>query len=325
MKVQVYRSTKAIDRCKEEWDNLLIEDSESSPFQSYGWCYAAWIVYGRNLSISSMLKRLRVIALRDEDDNLVALLSGYIVFKGHLIFQPLGIGISDYCMPLISDTTNVDAVKLLIEKARSFGLGRLYIPNVPSGHSSLIAISNPLRDSSVSPVKSLPQDPDEIINSVSTKFASNLRYSEKQCRDFEFRLVLPESTAYTQHLDELASLHQQRWSTKNQKGVIDAQTSRFFRIFTANDQHQMSRLFLVIDKGKTIGANLSFRLRDRYYYYQSGLDPRYSKYSLGSLLILHQMRNAVKERCTTFDFLRGQEEYKARWKPDTTIEHYLIR
>ena len=60
------------------------------------------------------------------------------------------------------------------------------------------------------------------------------------------------------------------------------------------------------------GAN---KPRPATYFYQSGFDPAYSKLSPGTVMIAHAIRRAIEGGYTTFDFLRGDEAYKRRWKP----------
>ena len=48
----------------------------------------------------------------------------------------------------------------------------------------------------------------------------------------------------------------------------------------------------------------------RAYFYLSGFDPAYAKFSLGRLIVEHAIRSAIAERASEFDFLRGNEPYK---------------
>jgi CelD/BcsL family acetyltransferase involved in cellulose biosynthesis len=49
------------------------------------------------------------------------------------------------------------------------------------------------------------------------------------------------------------------------------------------------------------------------YYYLSGYDPDLEKQSIGTILVAHAVEQAVRDGATTFDFLRGAEEYKYAW------------
>jgi len=46
------------------------------------------------------------------------------------------------------------------------------------------------------------------------------------------------------------------------------------------------------------------------FYYLSGYDPELERLSIGTLLVAHAIEQAVRDGATTFDFLRGAEEYK---------------
>ncbi len=48
-------------------------------------------------------------------------------------------------------------------------------------------------------------------------------------------------------------------------------------------------------------------------FYQSGMDPRYRRFSIGLLLIGAVIEAAILGHHTEFDFLRGDEAYKLKW------------
>jgi CelD/BcsL family acetyltransferase involved in cellulose biosynthesis len=49
------------------------------------------------------------------------------------------------------------------------------------------------------------------------------------------------------------------------------------------------------------------------YYYLSGYEPELEKLSIGTLIVAHAVEQAVHDGATSFDFLRGAEEYKYMW------------
>ena len=51
------------------------------------------------------------------------------------------------------------------------------------------------------------------------------------------------------------------------------------------------------------------------YYYQAGFDPEMNAFSPGNLLVAETIREAIEEGRLHFDFMRGDEPYKRRWKP----------
>ena len=65
--------------------------------------------------------------------------------------------------------------------------------------------------------------------------------------------------------------------------------------------------------GAPIAIEYSFTGGDTVYYYQGGFDPAVSKLGPGWLMTALSMRAAIAEGYRYFDFLRGDEPYKASW------------
>jgi len=70
--------------------------------------------------------------------------------------------------------------------------------------------------------------------------------------------------------------------------------------------------FLEID-GKKVAGSLSFDYLDRIWLYNSGINPAYSEYSPGWVMLAGQIRHACEANYRELDFMRGDEEYKYRF------------
>ena len=53
--------------------------------------------------------------------------------------------------------------------------------------------------------------------------------------------------------------------------------------------------------------------RGKFLYYQSGYDPAWGNKSVGLVLLARTVQDAYAEGLQEFDFLRGNESYKAQW------------
>ena len=71
--------------------------------------------------------------------------------------------------------------------------------------------------------------------------------------------------------------------------------------------------------GEPIGAIYGMALGGTTFFYQAGFDPAKSAVSPGSLLVAHTIRRAIEEGQSRFDFMRGDEPYKRRWKPQHVL------
>ncbi len=70
--------------------------------------------------------------------------------------------------------------------------------------------------------------------------------------------------------------------------------------------------FLEIN-GQNAAAYLSFDYLDRMWVYNSGIDPHFSEYSPGWVLLGYLLQWANEQKRSEFDFMRGDEDYKYRF------------
>ena len=77
--------------------------------------------------------------------------------------------------------------------------------------------------------------------------------------------------------------------------------------------------------GRPIGIEYGFVWRDTFYDYQSAWDASYAPHSLGTILNDEAIRLAAINGCSSFDFLRGDEDYKYRLgASDVVDETWLL-
>lgn len=114
----------------------------------------------------------------------------------------------------------------------------------------------------------------------------------------------------------LAELHQRRWEVVNQPGCFALPRFAGFLFDVAHQQWRTGHLqlhWLECDGGP-IAAE--YHLLDGHvvYAYQSGIDPRALQHEPGRLITMALLRKAIEEGRAAFDFLRGDEAYKAHWR-----------
>ena len=116
-------------------------------------------------------------------------------------------------------------------------------------------------------------------------------------------------------LETLFRLHDARWSDRPDPSAIQApEIRRFHREFALAAQRLgWLRLFLLEVDDEPVAAWYGWRLGDRYSYYQAGFDPGWSRYSVGFLILAETVREAIAEGAVEYDFLLGDEAFKARF------------
>jgi CelD/BcsL family acetyltransferase involved in cellulose biosynthesis len=75
---------------------------------------------------------------------------------------------------------------------------------------------------------------------------------------------------------------------------------------------------------RCIATLYCFHLRDATYFYQSGFDPAFARYSPGALLIHHAIGAAIDDGAREFDFMRGVESYKTRWRAEPRANGHIV-
>jgi CelD/BcsL family acetyltransferase involved in cellulose biosynthesis len=139
----------------------------------------------------------------------------------------------------------------------------------------------------------------------------------------EFELAGPEN--WRDSLSSLLRLHSIRWNARGAAGVLAEGAVRQFHWAAAEGMLKLGilRLYVLRLNSRPISALYGFQHRKRFYFYLGGFDPEFSTLSPGTLLLGHAISQAIRERATEFDFLRGQERYKYLWGAKDTACHRL--
>jgi len=82
------------------------------------------------------------------------------------------------------------------------------------------------------------------------------------------------------------------------------------------------RLTLLEIDGRTAGAFYGLRYGQVFHFYQSGIDPSLSRWSIGLVMLGLTIKSAIDEGASEYDMLHGNESYKFLW---ATQHHPLIR
>ena len=124
-------------------------------------------------------------------------------------------------------------------------------------------------------------------------------------------------------LDSLFRLHAMRWRRRWQPGAFPANLRRFHLEWVSRAQSKgWLELSVLIADNEPIGALYAMSLNGSTYYYQAGMDPSKNSMSPGTLLVATAIRRAIERGDRRFDFLRGDEAYKRRWKPQRSYTNF---
>ncbi len=158
----------------------------------------------------------------------------------------------------------------------------------------------------------------------SAKLRSNVRRAERQLEaaGVEFSWV-GSGQVDSSVLEAVIRLHAARSADQSWNTTFTAERRPFHERLIDRAGPSRGPTAVIAKRGRTIvGVLYGFRWQDQFAHYQSGWDPEFARFSLGSVLVMSAMRLARADGARVFDFLRGQEPYKYRFgamdRVDTT-------
>jgi len=110
-------------------------------------------------------------------------------------------------------------------------------------------------------------------------------------------------------------LHRARWAADGgSDGVCDEKHEAFHREAIARLARNGSlRLYTLFCARRPVASVYGVVHQGKFNYYQSGYDPEWASKSVGLVLLARSVSDAFAEGLSEFDFLRGNEGYKAEW------------
>jgi len=116
----------------------------------------------------------------------------------------------------------------------------------------------------------------------------------------------------------LVDLHQKRRRSLSQPGCFASARFTEFHREMAGRLLAAGRLRMLWTEweGRPLSAEYSFVGGDTVYYYQGGFEPELADERPGWLSFAVSLKLAIEEGYRSYDFLRGDESYKASWRAE---------
>lgn len=306
MSTEVITSAAALAERESDWLALCRRTPGVTPFQTPAWLLPWWRTFGSD--------ELATIVARD-GDRLEALAPLYVIRDDEeSLGMLLGTGISDYldvvgdAAAVAGELARIDCQMWDLQQLRpSSSLLRLPLPD---------GWSDNVEDHDACPTLDVSGAGDELQNLISTHFRKKIRYYRRSlARLGEVRVETPSSETLDELLTALFDLHASRWQRRGLPGVLADEPVQAFHRDAARRMLDagMLRMYAKRVAERIVAVFYGFALHDTVYYYLSGYDPELEKLSIGTLLVAHAIEEAVRAGATTFDFLRGAEDYKYTW------------
>jgi CelD/BcsL family acetyltransferase involved in cellulose biosynthesis len=297
-----------LERLAPEWLALWRRSPDATPFQSPMWLLPWWRAFGSD--------ELCTVISRDTDGTLTSLAPLYIVRdEDESLGMLLGTGNSDYLDVITDDGPSV-LCELAKRDCQMWDLQQLR-PTSPLLEAPLCdGLTDVVAEHDRCPVLSIEGAGEELENLISTHFRKKIRY---------YRRALARETPVTTepataaNLDELLGalneLHAARWQRRGLPGVLADDVVREFhrQVTRAMLDAGALRMYATRAGDRIVAVFYGFAHAGTVYYYLSGYDPELERLSIGTLVVAHAIEEAVRDGATSFDFLRGAEDYKYAW------------
>jgi CelD/BcsL family acetyltransferase involved in cellulose biosynthesis len=337
---RVIKSVMEFGQLRDEWDSLCARCPETTVFTTWEWTNSVW----KHMSDDC---RLFVVTVESEE-GVVAIAPLAVDYSSwplrvlrFLGAGSLGWSISDYCGIIVAEGCEQAALRSLLDELlrRSREWDVLDLQEVPE-HSCLMTIwldevkrrgmRFAVTKQSTSHPMPLPDSWSDFLERLSAKSRSTyVRKERRLAREHQVQIErIERPDRLNDAMCSLFTLHNERWVKLGQPGVFGSPRARAFHLELATSLLERGRLSLLIMSadGVPVGATYSFRYGGAEYYYASGFQSadEWAVYSLGKLLLLHAVRDAITDGLATFDLTRGDEAYKETLRSRTVPNYRLL-
>jgi len=329
MQVSRISTTEELRQLTNTWNNM----TQGVPFRTWQWLHSWWDHYGEDSD-------LYVLHVRDSSNQTVGIAPLFLertATRG-CVLQFLGSGdvCSDYISLLATDGQESSVAKAVADwLASDDGWDLLELTGVDASDRPVNQLAERL-DSHGCQVHrragmncwriELDCSWDEYLTRMSKTHRKQVRRAQR--RAFESnRAVLKtvnSESEFDPGMEILIDLHTQRWQSLNEPGCFACpRFSGFLRqaarqLFDA----KMLGLHWLELEGRPIAADFQLLGSDTTYAYQAGIDPDALDEEPGRVVNIATIKRAIEDGYTGFDFLRGDEPYKAHWRasPQKMVE-----
>ncbi len=351
MKVVRFTALEELIPFADEWDRL----SAGVPFRSWAWMSTWWRHYGPTPRGRREAKSLYVLGVFDSAGRLAGIapwfLERSILWGRTLKFLGTGEVCSEY-LTVLADPSAEDRVTEALaqwltdaarapegQSAAADRWDRLELTSVDADDSAVRRLTEALRargnlvHERPGPCCwriDLPETWEQYLAMLSRNGRRQVRLVERRLVETGravFHLVRREADL-PQGFEILIDLHQRRRRTLGEPGCFaSAQFTAFHReVMVRLLQKRQLHLFWVDLDGKPAVAEYFLLGKGSTYAYLVGLDPNCLGDAPGKLGNMIGLKYAIASAHTSFDFLRGDEPYKAtmRAQPRATVETRVV-
>ncbi len=325
-----------LKRLRDDWARLATDSGY--PFHSWQWLENWWRFY------QDESRELSLLVAKNQRDEVVGLLPMYLHQQrlGRRVLRFLGGDdvCTDYNTMLASDDDRAAVAASFAELIFSGGLPAFDQIELDSVHPSDANINSLIgalvevdfdvdRRTALGCWRvELDEDWDKYLATLSK---SRRWRTRKLFRDY---IETGRTTIHYADSDEsyehgfkiLVELHQDRRNSLGQPGCFQSEAFTKFLHAAGKDflhSGQLSLQWIELE-GQPVAAEFDLRGNDTVFYYQSGFSTAQEEHRPGWQGVMSALRRASEDGVRYFDFLRGDEPYKASWGAERVEQETII-
>ena len=312
------------DALAEAWDDLWARTPSATPFQTHAWTSAwarAYVPAGQ----------LAVVTVRD-GDVLVAAAALHRVRRGPMrLLAPLGGEISDHTDVLLDPLVPDAGARLVQALLQLPGWSVLDLPEVlPGAAAQSWAQSWPGRvgRAPASVNLQLPVAPHaDVLARIPARTAGTLRRKIRKIEKLGVERTEVAPADVPRAVPDLVALHEAQWAGR--RGNPEHLTDRFrghlteaLRAMVERDQAVFVEYRL---DGELVAAEVDLVGHEQLAYYLAGISPALrERVDTAVLLVSSALDRATRLGKAEYSFLRGEEDYKLRWRPHEVVATRIV-
>lgn len=162
----------------------------------------------------------------------------------------------------------------------------------------------------------LPGTWKEFVASTKSSLRRKINKAVRRIDSDEFEISsTAEGLDFDSAIEVLESLHTRRFNSMDKPGVfVDDRFTEFLQ-GAARELCCQGKCEIVVaaENGEPFAAQIYFEGEEGFQFYQGGCDPDAMKLEPGHFMFTFMVRRAIERGDHVFDFLRGDEPYKAFW------------
>ena len=343
MIIEIVQEEEKFKELKVVWNDLLEKSGQKSIFLTWEWLYYWWLHFKAD-------KELFILVIRSKKANELLGIAPFCIQKKILLHfislktikflgaEEVASDFLDFIIyPGIEDRILSAFYEYLDKNNHLWDI--IEITDIEEDSASLDFFKRNVNnmykiiesDAQKCPYMALPGSYDLLLQSLSPNMRENLRRRTKKIENKNgMHLSTLRDEPIKESVDKLFILHNNRFKFKEKSNISESAFNgtkiKHFHYDIASNflKKDCLKLYFLNLNSEPIACLYAFKYKNSLFYYQSGLNPDWKDWGLGTALFGYAIKDSINDGLKEFHYLRGNETYKSRWTKKAKITKNII-